>query len=126
MTAPHSSAKNHYPIKFSWVTSELGESIEKKNNINNFSKQNIILKIKECKCLRSRKLRSAKCDFYDESLTVNKENLSKYWSVIKDLLCTKSKYPNNFTDDNKIIRDENKISENLNNFFVSVRPSFAN
>ena len=71
----------------------------------------------------TRLTRTSKKDFYEKYFTKHKENLSKTWQGIKQIINTKSKnsdYPTCIIDKSDTITDPTEIANRFNNFYASV------
>ena len=72
---------------------------------------------------------AAKVHFYHSQFDKSKNNLSKTWSAINNLLNrnnTKSSLPDYIIDNNNTITDPLDIANRFNDFFTNVGPNLAN
>ena len=71
----------------------------------------------------TRLTRTSKKEFYEKYFTKHKQNLSKTWQGIKQIINTKSKnsdYPSCIIDKSDTITDPTEIANRFNNFYASV------
>ena len=71
-------------------------------------------------------MRKLEREHYDEILTKNKYNLSKQWSLIKEVINKKrSNISDKFAINNVISEDKKVISESFNKFYVNIGSNLA-
>lgn len=115
-----------YKNRKSWLTGGLKAAIKRKNKmyismLKNPSFLNTDNYKKYRNCLH-RLLRKAEKDHYHDLLEQYKNNLSKTWKVIKQVLnqnksCSSER---SFVINSQTVTDESRIAEGFNNFFVNI------
>ena len=109
-----------------WITPSLIKCINKKNRLYKIfcQKRNVS---SECKYKKYRnKLNSilhfARKQYYSDLLQKNKNNVSKVWDVLNDLLARKGKrkYPSYFLKGKNKITDNQQIANEFNSYFSNV------
>ena len=73
--------------------------------------------------------RTAKQNYYYAMIKMNKQNFSKQWQLINQILQRNGKQKHSIrkliTDENAILTDEKEICDELNSFFVNIGPNMA-
>ena len=73
--------------------------------------------------------RTAKQNYYYAMIKMNKQNFSKQWQLINQILQRNGKQKHSIrkltTDENALLTDEKEICDELNNFFVNIGPNMA-
>ena len=66
-------------------------------------------------------LRKHEKEYYKKLLEINKNNMKKIWSIIKNVInnCKQSKANESFSYNNSIITDKNIISDKFNDYFIN-------
>ena len=96
---------------------------------NPIEHENIKVNLKTYNNILRKNIRAAKVHFYHSQFDKLKNNLSKTWSAINNLLNrnnTKSSLPDYIIDNNNTITDPLDIANRLNDFFTNVGPNLAN
>ena len=114
------------------MTSGLKNSIKIKNKLYVKSiKRPTSDNIKQYKQYRNtlhRILRKSERDHYKFLLNINKNNLIKQWSIIKDVI-NRKRSSNIVTDgfliDQEVIKDNKVIAEKFNEFYVNIGPNLS-
>ena len=73
-------------------------------------------------------LRNAGIEYFSNKLELNKSDISKWWNVLKDILCRNCKAKQRkvtFITDNGCISDSVMIANECNDFFVSIGDKLA-
>ena len=73
-------------------------------------------------------IRFAKSKYFEKCFDENKNDMKKTWFTINDMLHRnkfKNCIPEAFNHDGNIIKDQSKIAEELNNFFINIGPSIV-
>ena len=74
-------------------------------------------------------MRKCKKDYYVDVLEENKNNLKGTWKILNSIIRNKpnnSDFPEEFLDNDKIIKNKEELVEGFNKFFVNVGPNLAN
>jgi len=77
----------------------------------------------------NRTLKAVKENHYKNTLTLNKSNPKNLWQIINELSDTKTKkknFPVELDTHDGIIKDPQKICNEMNNFFVNIGKNLAN
>jgi hypothetical protein len=86
-------------------------------NVNNFQAYNVLFN--KCK-------RNAKKSYYSKQFEIRKENVKQTWSLIRDVIGSKTKkredLPSFFRQNQDILNDPNDIANGFNDFFVGIGP----
>ena len=70
----------------------------------------------------------SKKSYYQDQLFKYKDNIKKYWGVIKEVIGkskARSNFPNRFIVKNKEVTNKLLIAENFNEFFANIGPELA-
>ena len=73
-------------------------------------------------------LRNAEINYFSDQLDLHKNDLSKSWKILKNIIGkdnNKTKNNLTFCIDNKTISDSTEIANSFNNFFVTIGPHLA-
>ena len=72
-------------------------------------------------------LRKHEKEYYKKLLEINKNNMKKTWSIIKNVInnCKQSKANESFSYNNSIITDKKIISDKFNDYFINVGKTLA-
>ena len=70
-------------------------------------------------------LRKLGREHYDHLLQSNKNNMSKQWSIIKEVINKKraSMISDQFVLNDKVVTDKSVIAESFNNYYVNIGPN---
>ena len=120
----------NYRNKKLWLSKRLKRCIKIKNQLYVKSlKIPTLDNIHEYKVYRNKLhslMRKLEREHYDEILTKNKYNLSKQWSLIKEVINKKrSNISDKFAINNVISEDKKVISESFNKFYVNIGSNLA-
>ena len=117
---------DQYKNRKSWLTSGLKSSIKQKNKLYVCMLKNpSFSNCERYKRYRNRLhklLRNAEKDHYNTLVEMHKNNLSKTWKLIKQVI-NKNKnsyFQKNFSINNRTVTDKGLISEAFNKYFVNV------
>ena len=87
-------------------------------------------KLKVYNSILKKTIRESKLSHYNKAFDDNKSNMRKTWAIINELICkTKNKHQGIKTilsSEGKQIKDQVKIAELLNNFYLNIGPALAN
>lgn len=124
---PVKEQKSVYQDRKPWLTKGMKHSIKLKNKlyIRSIKRPSIANKTKYKKYRNdlNRHLKAAERQHYADLLTLYKQNLRKSWEVIKEVINKKRKKSTKrvrFMINNKIVEDDECISNAFNNFFTNV------
>ena len=128
---PVIKVKKKYRNRLPWLTDGLKTSIQHKNKLYRISiKHPTAYNITLYKVYRNRLqvlLKAEERQHYQSLIMANKYNLSKTWSIIKQVINkTKSSQKSaEFLYNNGILKDKVAIANAFNNFFVNIGPTLA-
>ena len=123
--------QNIYKNRKPWLTSGLKKSIKIKNQLYvKASKVPNSENINKNKLYRNKLhslLRKSERNHYDLLFTLNKNNLTKSWSIIKDVLNRKRNrsLPDKITVNNKTVSDKGAIANQFNQYFTNIGSNLA-
>ena len=124
----NSRYNNHLP----WVTETLKGLIKQKNKLYIKTKKSDLdadkQAYKQCKRIVNREMKCAGRQYYNKALTENKDNLSKYWSIMKEIIGKgrAEENPSYFLDESgERNEDCMEIATNFNKYFINVGPQLA-
>jgi hypothetical protein len=129
---PLTPLKRHYSSKKPWLSVGLKQSIKIKNHLYKcFLKDPTPNKEEQYKIYRNKLhhlLRRAERDHYENIININKNNLKKTWSVMKNIINKKrqTSFPDYFISNNTKITEKYDIATHFNNFFVNIGSTLAN
>ena len=128
---PYVKFKIGYKNRKPWLTSALKTSIKIKNKLYVKSiKMPTLHNITQYKAYRNKLhslLRRSERQHYRKLLAANKNNLSKQWDIIKEVINKKRVRTDSdsFLINNQLITDSTVIAENFNSFYTSIGPDLA-
>ena len=121
-----------YRNRLPWLTEGLKTSIRHKNKLYKLSvKKPLLMNVANYERYRNKVnhlIKIAEKLHHQEMFQENKNNLTKTWSLIKNIIW-KNKYTKScgqFLDGNYTITDKAKISNMFNNFFTNIGVNLAN
>ena len=124
----NSRYNNHLP----WVTETLKGLIKQKNKLYIKTKKSDLdadkQAYKQCKKMVNREMKFARRQYYNKALAENKDNLSKYWSIMKEIIGKgrAEENPSYFLDESgERNEDCMEIATNFNKYFINVGPQLA-
>ena len=124
----NSRYNNHLP----WVTETLKGLIKQKNKLYIKTKKSDLdadkQAYKQCKRIVNREMKCARRQYYNKALAENKDNLSKYWSIMKEIIGKRraEENPSYFLDESgERNEDCMEIATNFNKYFINVGPQLA-
>ena len=121
--APYKPKKIRY-INDPFITKRLRKEIMIRSKLHNkFNKSRTSANLQNYKKQRNkctRVLRNAKQQYFNNLNSKNTTDTKRFWKTVKPLLSNKSKTANTITlnENNRIIKDNNKISHTLNKYFA--------
>ena len=85
------------------------------------------IKYKQYKCTLNKSLKLAERKYYEEIFRDNKENLSKSWKILKDILNKKREntIPETSQFEGRTLTAKKVIANEFNTFFVQTGPKLA-
>jgi len=120
--------KNRHP----WMTKALRSQIKMKNRMHSEALENndytLFDEYKIVNNSLKSLLRNAEIQYYSDQLELHKNDLSKSWKVLKNIIGrdnNKSKNSLTFCIENRTISDSTEIANSFNNFFVTIGPQLA-
>ena len=129
---PKVRIKKKYNNRKPWLSDALRNSIKLKNKL--YYKYRKISSVYNETCYKSYKqilqktLIAAKKQYYHELVTRNKDNMTKSWGIIKDII-NKNKNPVHRTkfklSNGSVTTDKMSVSEHFNDFFINIGPNLA-
>ena len=127
---PLQKIKLGYKTKKPWLTQELKNMIEIKNKLFYQSKSNPTKEpiYKKFRNSVNNKLHKAEREHYHKLLMKNKNNLSKSWKIIKDVINKNKKsnlLPEKFLINNKDIHNKQEIADAFNKYYVNIGPNLS-
>ena len=127
---PLQKIKLGYKTRKPWLTQELKNIIKIKNKLFYQSKKNPDKELiyKKFRNSVNRKLHKAERDHYHELLIKNKNNLSKSWKIIKEVINKNKKsdlLTEKFLINNKEIHNKQEIADAFNKYYVSIGPNLC-
>ena len=128
---PQKVLKLGYTNKQCWLSEALQNAIKMKNNLYMKLKKHPIeenqIKYKQYKCTLNKSLKLAERKYYEEIFRDNKENLSKSWKILKDILNKKREntIPETFQFEGRTLTAKKVIANEFNTFFVQTGPKLA-
>ena len=116
-----------------WINKGILRSIQKKNAMFNLCyKKNdstLIDTYKKYSNVLTSVKRPVKQNYYYAMKKMNKQNFSKQWQLINQILQRNGKQKHLIrkliTDENTLLTDEKEICDKLNSFFVNIGPNMA-
>ena len=129
---PVKRVKRGYKNRIPWLTDELKMLINIKNKLYVKSEKDPTGNIKEkyCahKCKLNRLLRDAERNHYEELFTLYKNDLSRSWQVMKDII-NKNKQPTTTVDrielNGEIVTDKKRIVNSFNDYYINIGPNLS-
>ena len=114
-----------------WITDIVVNKIKEKNNIlskitkckDQTRKEELKNQFKALKNEVTQITRTNKKNYYENYFTKHKDNLSKTWKGIKEIISLKTKnsdYPSCIIDNGNTITDPTEIANKFNNFYTSI------
>ena len=126
---PERTIKIGYKNRLPYLTKALHKSIEHKHILNHIFKKNPTLENKlKCSIFNNKLtslLRIREKEYYEEQLELNKNELTKSWKIIKEIIGKKKTSASNslkFNINGKQVSDKFTISNAFNNYFVEIGP----
>ena len=134
----HGDSKKRSAPKKPWISAGIVKSIRRKHNLykkyrsSNFNEEygNEYRKYRNTLVTT---IKNAKRMYYSNSFSENKNNMSKTWGIIKEVISGKDKNKKTnieqlvICDDgtNKVVTSDEDIADELNNYFVSIGSKLA-
>ena len=127
---PMQKIKLGYKTRKPWLTQELKNVIKIKNKLFYKSKTDPDKELiyKKFRNSVNKKLHKAERDHYHELLIKNKNNLSKSWKIIKEVINKNKKcslLPEKFLINNKEINNKQEIADAFNKYYVNIGPNLC-
>ena len=127
---PLQKIKLGYKTRKPWLTQELKNMIKIKNKLCYKSKTNPDMEstYKKFRNSVNNKLHKAERNHFHELLLKNKNNLSKSWKVIKEVINKNKKVnlmPEKFLINDKEIYNKQEIADAFNKFYVNIGPNIC-
>jgi hypothetical protein len=129
---PIKTIKKKYLARKPWLSSSLRESIRRKNILyRKYLKCSTSENEKNYKLYRNKLhslIKIAERQHYQSLISINKNNLRKSWSIIKEIINKKKTKLQNthFIHNNRKITDNTEIASMFNDYFINVGNSLAN
>ena len=128
---PLNKIKVTYKNRKPWLTTGMKNAIKEKNKLFMLQKKQPYMyyktKYKNYRNKLNNILIKAEREYYHNLFDVNKNNVIKTWSVIKDIINKKkvNKIQTSFFINNINITDKKDISNSFNDYFVSIGPELS-
>ena len=128
---PFRSLTMNYKSKHKWLTAGLRKSIAEKNRLYIKSRkepaEETINFYKSYKTKLNRALRNAERQYYSNLLETNRNNLKKFWAVIKEVINKKKQnsYPTQFKIGNCKESNRHTIADKFNKYFTNIGNDLA-
>ena len=123
--------KRRAKINHPWLSLALKNSIKQKNKLyKKFHHRPTIyneIAYKIYKKYLEKTLISAKKQYYNNQLEINKHNLKQTWRIMKEIIGIPNKFTisQTFTSNGRHLFDKEEIADSLNNYFVKVGDHLA-
>ena len=126
---PYVSHKSRYHNRKPWLTAAVKNSIARKNWLYKLSIKEPCFEglYKEYKNRLTNLLRKLEKDYYEELLRVNKSNIKKSWTIIKEVINKRknTKLQTEFKVGDQYTSDPTTIVNNFNSFFSNIGPQLS-
>ena len=128
---PLNKIKVTYKNRKTWLTTGMKNAIKEKNKLFMLQKKQPYMyyktKYKNYRNKLNNILIKAEREYYHNLFDINKNNVIKTWSVIKDIINKKkvNKIQTSFSINNSNVTDKKDISNSFNDYFVSIGPELS-
>ena len=128
---PVIKVKQRYRNRLPWLTDTLKRSIKHKNYLYKIQVKHPTIynktTYKRYRCIINALMRKEEKKYYQTLILDNKNNLSKTWKIIKEVINKNrsTQRQRKFKYNDKIIVDNKEIASHFNEFFANVGPTLA-